>query len=163
MFKEIIPIWYIYMYIFCLANGSEKFNIGSLWKRFCINIVRKSSPYWTVTQGRADNQPTQSPGRRVDKMSVYRDGGINPFWGSQPIQNMETVKKKFKKNTIGSVSLLILEGCVIVFSILHAKPICLALGSPKSNFVFTPYSIFYIYSNWFDPLDLSSSLWKLTL
>ena len=33
---------------------------------------------------------------------------------------------------------------------LCSKPTCLALGSPKANFVFTPNSKFHIFSDLFD-------------
>ena len=36
-----------------------------------------------------------------------------------------------------------------------SKHICLVPGSPKTNFVFTPNSIYHIYSYWFDPLVLN--------
>ena len=37
------------------------------------------------------------------------------------------------------------------FFVQCAKPICLAIGSPKTSFVFTPNSIYNIYSSLVDP------------
>ena len=41
---------------------------------------------------------------------------------------------------------------------LPKKPDCLALESPKSNFVFTPYSKFHIFSYLFDHKSQPSQL-----
>ena len=42
------------------------------------------------------------------------------------------------------------------FSSVCSKPICVAKRSPKTYFVFTPNSIYLIFSKLFDPVNLTS-------
>ena len=68
------------------------------------------------------------------------------------------VREAFQKKTIESVSMLIPRMGGDPWANNHtslrffacSKPACLALGSPKTHFVFTPNSKFYIFSNLLD-------------
>ena len=76
------------------------------------------------------------------------------------------LRETFQKKNIDSVSMLIPRGggpqasAHTSLGVFFAcfKPTCLALGSPKTNFVFTPSSKIHIFSDLFDHQNKPSQL-----
>ena len=73
-------------------------------------------------------------------------------------QNMESMSMLIPKGGGGGPRWASAHTSLGFFSSSCSKPICLAQGSPKTDFVFTPNTIFHLVSHLCDHLDQASHL-----
>ena len=141
-----------------LANRA-RYSIYWGWSVLIHWTYHKKNPapnkVWFLTKSRKTSKNTYLT-KRAQNGSLFK---VFSWFLQKPY----FVREAFKQKTVESV--LIPRGVGPQASahtslgfFACSKPTCLVLGSPKTNFVFTPNSIFHVFSDLFDHLNPASHL-----